>query len=96
MDKAQHERLAVLAEELGEVQQVIGKILRHGIDSFNPLDDSEETNRIKLTKELADVNLIVLHMIHEGDIDSNNIEFYTEKKVEKINKWLHHNKVDFT
>jgi len=94
MDKAQHERLAVLAEELGEVQQVIGKILRHGMDSFNPLDDSEETNRTKLEKELADVNLIVLHMISQGDVNEDHINWNTHNKVEKINKWLHHNKVE--
>lgn len=94
MDRAQHERLSVLVEELGEVQQVIGKILRHGIDSFNPLDASEETNRTKLEKELADVNLMVLHMIDHGDVDVNNINEYTEKKVDKINRWLHHNKVE--
>ena len=93
MTPAEHERLAVLSEELGEVQQVIGKILRHGYDSYNPLDDSVETNRTKLEKELADINLIVLHMISECDIDESNITTYTHRKVEKINKWLHHNKV---
>ena len=30
------ERLALLLEELGEAQQVIGKILRHGYDSRHP------------------------------------------------------------
>jgi hypothetical protein len=32
---AEAERLALLAEECGEVVQVIGKILRHGYESYD-------------------------------------------------------------
>lgn len=33
LNDAQSERLALLLEELGEAQQAIGKILRHGYQS---------------------------------------------------------------
>ncbi len=42
---AQAERLALLLEELGEAQQAIGKILRHGYESMSPFDETKTTNR---------------------------------------------------
>ena len=51
---AQTERLAILSEELGEAQQAIGKIMRHGYDSCNPLlgndDERAHVNRIAFEK----------------------------------------------
>lgn len=51
---AQAERLAMLAEECGEVIQIIGKILRHGYDSHHP-NDPRTTNRELLGRELTDL-----------------------------------------
>jgi len=51
---AEAERLAMLAEECGEVIQVIGKILRHGYDSYHPVNPSA-TNRQLLGRELTDL-----------------------------------------
>ena len=51
---AEAERLAMLAEECGEVIQVIGKILRHGYDSYHP-NDPATTNRQLLGRELTDL-----------------------------------------
>lgn len=50
---AQTERLAILAEECAEVIQVIGKILRHGLDSFHP--KTRVANRTALMHEITDV-----------------------------------------
>lgn len=36
LSPAETERLALLSEEMGEVQQAIGKILRHGYESIHP------------------------------------------------------------
>jgi hypothetical protein len=57
---AEAERLAMLAEECGEVIQVIGKILRHGYDSYHPdqqgtKPDLRFTNRKALGAELCDL-----------------------------------------
>jgi len=58
---AEAERLAMLAEECGEVIQVIGKILRHGYDSYHPVNP-RVTNRGLLVKELRDVNAVLQAM----------------------------------
>lgn len=50
---AEAERLALLAEECGEVIQAIGKVLRHGFESTHP--DGGPTNRESLERECGDV-----------------------------------------
>ena len=62
---AQAERLAMLAEECGEVIQIIGKILRHGYDSHHP-DRPHITNRELLQRELTDF-IAVENQIHARD-----------------------------
>jgi hypothetical protein len=62
---AQAERLAMLAEECGEVIQIIGKILRHGYDSYHP-DRPHITNRELLQRELTDL-AAVENQIHAQD-----------------------------
>lgn len=58
---AQAERLAMLAEECGEVIQIVGKILRHGYDSHHPVNP-RVSNRDLLAKELRDVNAVLMAM----------------------------------
>lgn len=65
LSPAQAERLAMLAEECGEVIQIIGKILRHGYASYHP-DRRHTSNRELLAYELADV-FAVANMIHARD-----------------------------
>jgi NTP pyrophosphatase (non-canonical NTP hydrolase) len=67
---AQAERLAILLEEMGEAQQAIGKILRHGYHSWDPTAVKVITNRDDLAKELADVQYAVNLLIGNDDIDS--------------------------
>ena len=90
------ERLALLSEECGEVIQVIGKILRHGFDSASPVphEMGQETNRVLLAKEIADLNIIIWGLIEP----SKDIEYETyikkyKEKIERINKYLHYNQV---
>ena len=70
---AQAERLAMLAEECAEVIQVVGKILRHGYDSYHPDDAERRPNRQLLEKELVDVAAVKLAMESHGDIDPSLI-----------------------
>ena len=92
---AELERLAILSEELGEVQQIIGKILRHGYESKNPLEENGKTNREKLEMEIGDV-MCILHIMKNDykDIDYRAIDDHAWNKRKKINKWLHHNKIN--
>ena len=89
---AQVERLAVLAEELGEAQQVIGKILRHGYDSVNPLlpENESPTNREMLQHECGDIFEAILMLCRTKDISDAVVNQRQAEKHEKIKRWLHH------
>ena len=89
LNEAQRERLAVLSEELGEAQQVIGKILRHGYESKHPFVKDSDTNRGAMTKELGDIGAIITLMVFAGDIFPGEVSFRAQEKLLKIGRWLH-------
>lgn len=91
LSHAEAERLACLSEELGEVQQIIGKILRHGYESTHP--DSEVTNRESLEFEIGHVFAIVDMLVANKDICKHNIFNNSLKKLQNIEKYLHYNHV---
>ena len=85
---AQAELLAMLSEECGEIVQIVGKIQRHGYDSYHPNDTQRITNRRLLEAEISDLKAICLAMIRGGDIseESVNLEDILARKM----KWTHH------
>lgn len=87
---AEAERLAILAEECGEVIQVVGKILRHGYPSHNPNDPKGISNRGLLAKELGDLDWIVCLMESEGDFAVGARAQRKRLKVESARPYLHH------
>ena len=87
---AETERLAILAEELGEAQQAVGKILRHGYGSHDPNDPQMVTNTVYLEKELGDIKYIIGLMCKKGDVYSKEINHYARAKAKKIGQYLHH------
>ena len=84
------ERLAILMEEMSEASQVIGKILRHGYESFHP-NDPDRSNKSLLAEEIGHVRYIVGEMCQCGDISGFIMQVAAEKKATRINKYLHHN-----
>lgn len=86
---AEAERLALLAEEMGEALQIIGKVLRHGYESHNPMLN-EGTNRAMLTKELGDVTAAMTMMTDAGDLSRGAIHDRAKRKIEKVGVWMHH------
>lgn len=90
---AETERLACLAEEMGEAIQVIGKILRHGYDSFSPKDPLQTTNRTLLERELGDVRYWMIEMCINDDLIKANIHAYADAKSIKVKPYLHHQEV---
>ncbi len=84
---AEAERLAYLAEEMGEALQAIGKILRHGYESFNPHNPSAGSNRVQLAKELSDVAGGIKRMARSGDVPSAVID---AADPEKGARYMHH------
>jgi NTP pyrophosphatase (non-canonical NTP hydrolase) len=91
LTSSEAERLAVLSEELGEVQQVIGKILRHGYESTNPIKVFQSSNRILLENEIGDLEFAISLLKGKLDISAASVEFWKTEKHSRIWKWLHHN-----
>ncbi len=86
LTNAEVERLSLLLEELGETQQMIGKILRFGYENFKPFDPTP--NRILLEKELGDVDNAIRLMIKKGDVDKEAILQNSLEKQRKIGRYL--------
>lgn len=90
LSPAEAERLAILLEEMGEAQQIIGKILRHGYDSFHPDRERSDTNRHMLMRELGDVESAVRRLVHAGDISGDSVRAAGYDKDQRIKPYLHH------
>lgn len=89
---AEAERLALLLEEMGEALQIIGKIQRHGYDSYNPLK-SEPNNRQLLERELGDVQAAMRLIFDAGEINEDEVALFREAKLKRIIRWMHHQPV---
>lgn len=87
---AQAERLALLSEELGEAQQAVGKILRHGYESFSPFDQTQTTNRSALEREMGDVMCALNFLTANGDLNDRNVSDRAYQKSETVLPYLHH------
>lgn len=92
LSSAEAERLAILLEELGEAQQAIGKILRHGYYSFNPdtLGPNNPTNREHLERELGDVLGAIVILDRAKDVRTTAINAAMHNKLERVGKYTHH------
>jgi NTP pyrophosphatase (non-canonical NTP hydrolase) len=88
LTSAASERLGWLLEEAGEVQQIIGKIIRHGYESTWPPGQSP-TNRELLESELRDLMFVVQLMHKNKDLDLDKImNMLKDKDYKKC--YLHH------
>lgn len=87
---AELERLACLAEECGEVVQIVGKILRHGYESSNPFDIDCRTNRSLLEKEVGDIQVALARLFLAKDINEELVHGYSLLKTKTSAKYLHH------
>lgn len=86
------ERIAILVEEMGEAIQSVGKILRHGFESRNPVIPDSVTNRIDLEKECGDVLTAIELLTDNNDLSKEAINQYIPLKKQKIQQWLHYQK----
>lgn len=85
---AEAERLAIFAEECGEVIQIVGKILRHGYESHHP--DSVRTNRELLAEEMGHIECIMDRMIYAGGIACTAITAANCNKIATAKRYFHH------
>ena len=84
------ERLAVLLEELGEAQQAIGKIMRHGYEGQHP--SGGPNNAALLEMELGDVLAAIDMLVEAGDLDWDQIEDARKTKPARRAPYLHYQK----
>ena len=95
---SQAERLFYMLEELGEAQQAIGKILRHGYASYDPTKVERvgehqtpfypPNNRSNLESELGDVARAVRMLTAAGDLSRDRLDAL-EGKAPPL-KYMHH------
>lgn len=86
---AEAERLYMLSEEAGEIVQMVGKILRHGYESYHPNDDDQTINRVLLLSEINDLIGVVHGMVQENDLSP--LTFYdAETAWQRKLKYSHH------
>lgn len=85
LSNAEIERLAVLSEECGETMQLVGKILRHGYESYHPADITQTTNRTLLLGELNDIAFARRLLYFGRDIKPGFMS--RERQLEKY-RWL--------
>ncbi len=76
------EALALLLEECSEVIQVAGKIIRHGIGSWDNAED--------LAREVGNVLAAIDIALHVGILDRQAIEDSKMTKLRDVRQWLHH------
>jgi NTP pyrophosphatase (non-canonical NTP hydrolase) len=90
LSPAQAERLFYLLEELGETQQAIGKILRHGYESRDPTKTTptSPTNREHLQNELGDVIRAVQMLWDARDLNEDATQKVASKGPPL--KYMHH------
>lgn len=97
LSPAEDERLAMLAEEAGEIVQAIGKIQRHGYANGHPCDVTlhgnvinGRDNRANLEREIGDLLGIVDHMKKRGDLDGVRILARRDEKMKRAAQYLRH------
>lgn len=90
LTEAEAERLALLAEQMGHTIHAIGKILRHGYESTNPLMPKGPTNRDWLEREVAHVYVASRMMFDAGDIRRISCALHEDEKSEDVHRYLHH------
>lgn len=92
LKKSQRERLDMLSEEAGEIVQAIGKIGRHGYDSYNPDATNNNDNRDDLEHEIADLLGIVDKMNELGDINITRVNNLRLGVWDRKLQYTHHQK----
>lgn len=90
LTEAETERLALAAEEMAEAIHAIGKILRHGYESTNPMTPQGPTNRDWLEQEIAHVYVATRMMFDAGDIRRIACAVHEGVKTEMLHRHLHH------
>lgn len=88
LSAAELEALALLSEECAEVGAIIGKALRHGLDSTHP--DGGATNREAISREAGQVIAAIYIAADIGVINLADLDAGIREKWHKVGQYLHH------
>lgn len=85
---AEIERLAILAEQCGELQQAISKVMIHGwlVQS----GDFGISYRVGLERRIGAVRAAVNMMLDSGDVRLAELQAWQRNKRERLAKWAKH------
>jgi hypothetical protein len=92
---AQRERLVLLMEEMAEAQQMIGKCLRHGMDSTHR-DYQHRYNDQLLADEIGHVLAAIDLVLAAIDVAKATVEASRQAKHEKVKRYLHFQQAEAT
>lgn len=81
------EALGLLQEECAEIIQIVSKIRRFGLDSYNPYDAKQLSNQALLAHEVGDFQLIYSILIEQGVINPSDVLDRMNWKREKLKKY---------
>jgi hypothetical protein len=95
LTEIQQELLALLSEEAAESIHMIGKIMRHGLDSRDPTQVAGPymTNRDDLETEIGHLHAAIQLLVFYQVLDMENMEEATHDKLDAVGEWLHHAEV---
>ena len=88
LSPAQIERLALLAEECGEVVHAVGNVLRYGWQTHSPYGGP--TNRVLVERKVGSLRSVAGLMIEAGDLRRGDIKCWERKSRETACAWMRH------
>jgi hypothetical protein len=89
LSPAEAERLAMLAEEAGEVVQACMKVLRHGYGSYNPDRPEDGDNRVQLAREIGNFDHITTVMFDCGDYEMVGVREGIDRQKRNMSRYAH-------
>lgn len=90
LSHAEAERFVMLAEECGEVIQVVAKILRFSYSNSSPVTDGPN-HRVHLTKEVYDLQAVILML--RDDLD-HGVEDCLVERIKRRIRFSNHQPVE--
>ena len=87
------EAIALVAEECGESVQAAMKILRHGMESYDPASTHGRNNRQDLERELGQVLAAIDILIEQRIVFVEGLRDARREKLQSVAHYLHHAKV---
>lgn len=91
----QVERLVCLFEETAELQHVVAKALRFGLDDLNPEGgEGGVENRVLIARESGDLMAILKLLTDAGDLRLDLIADARKLKRERLKEWTRHQSIE--